>query len=78
MILTYVRENGVLRSSKLRRVSYLLYKASGNLHSKNLKVLYYSLFYPHFDYCCNISGIWGNAYQSAIQCLYIFITKESN
>ena len=59
-------------SSKLRRVSYLLYKASGNLDSKSLKVLYYSLFYPHLDYCCEV---WVNTYQSAIQCLYLLQKK---
>ena len=55
-------------SFKLRRVSYLLYKAFGNLDSSSLKVLYYSLFYPHLDYCCEV---WENTYRSAIQRLYL-------
>ena len=36
---------------KLKRVSFMIFKASNILNNTSLKMLYYSLFYPHLDYC---------------------------
>ena len=38
--------------SKLRNVSFMIFKSSNILKDNGLKILYYSLFYPSFD-CCN-------------------------
>ena len=37
-------------SSKLRKVSFMIFKTSNTLNNTSLKILYYSLFYPHLDY----------------------------
>ena len=79
-ITDYVRFLGVLIDSRLTpninyistklRTLYLciIYKASSILDCNSLKILYVSLFYPHFDYYCEI---WGNKYKTSFQCLFI-------
>ena len=38
------------------------------LDCKSLKNLYFSLFYPHIDYCCEV---WGNTYKINIHSLFL-------
>ena len=37
-------------------------------HNDILKILFFSLFYPHIDYCCEV---WGHIYKTNIYCTYI-------
>ena len=50
----------------------LYYLASHILDENILKILYYSLFYPHLEYCCEVWGILN--YQATIHCLYLLQT----
>ena len=59
-------------STKLHTVHFLIYNASHVLNCKSLKVLYFSLFYPHVDYCCEVLG---NTYKSNIQYLFLLPRK---
>ena len=43
-------------TSKLRTISFVLFQASKVLICRSLKIIYFSLFYPHIDYCCEVWG----------------------
>ena len=58
---------------KLRTISFVLFKASKVLDCRSLKIPYFSLFYPHIDYCCEV---WGNTYKSNIHSLFLLQKKS--
>ena len=49
--------------SKLNKCLSLLFKSSWVLDTCSLKLLYYSLFFPYVNYCCEV---WGNAYKTSL------------
>lgn len=49
--------------SKLSKILGIMYRASRQINSNALKMLYHSLFYPYLIYC---SEIWGNTYKSLL------------
>ena len=59
-------------SSKLRNVSFMIFKISNILNTTRLKILYYSLFYQHLYYC---SELWSNTYYNNVKSLVVLQEK---
>ena len=57
------KEHIKLVSSKLIKVSGIIFRAKRVLNYDSLYTLYYSLFLPYINYC---SEIWGNTYKTKL------------
>jgi len=58
--------------SKLSKTIAIMHKAKYVLNKKARLILYYSLFLPYLSYCCEV---WGNAYKTTIECIYLLQKK---
>lgn len=55
-------------NSKLSKCVSILFKVNSILNEHSLRLLYYTLFYPHITYCVEI---WGTAYSSSINSIIV-------
>lgn len=53
---------------KISKLTGMFYRIREYLNQDNIKLIYSSLAYPHFLYC---AAIWGGAYQTHIQSLFV-------
>lgn len=60
-------------TSKVSRLTGILYKIRNSITSDCLKLVYMSLAYPHFLYC---SAIWGGAYNT--YCSTLFTAQKNS
>ena len=68
------KEHIKLVTSKLIKVSGIIFRTKRVLNYDSLYTLYRSLFFPYINYC---SEIWGNTYKTKLNSI-ILIQKKSN